>query len=72
MLLYAMRRVQCRQCGVKVEQVPWAMGKHALTSLTDKQRISLAELLAYNLKSVRAYLLKEEFRVAPHRRAHGA
>ena len=23
MLLYAMRRVQCRQCGVKVEQVPW-------------------------------------------------
>ena len=31
MLLYAMRRVQCRQCGVKVEQVPWAMGKHTLT-----------------------------------------
>jgi transposase len=31
MLLYAMRRVQCRQCGVKVEQVPWAMGKHSLT-----------------------------------------
>ena len=30
-LLYAMRRVQCRQCGVKVEQVPWAMGKHSLT-----------------------------------------
>ena len=31
MLLYGMRRVQCRQCGVKVEQVPWAMGKHTLT-----------------------------------------
>jgi transposase len=31
MLLYDMRRVQCRQCGVKVEQVPWAIGKHALT-----------------------------------------
>jgi transposase len=31
MLLYAMRRVQCRQCGVKVESVPWAMGKHSLT-----------------------------------------
>ena len=31
MLLYAMRRVQCRRCGVKVEQVPWAMGKHTLT-----------------------------------------
>ena len=31
MLLYAMRRVQCRQCGVLVESVPWAMGKHSLT-----------------------------------------
>jgi transposase len=31
MLLYAMRRVQCRHCGVKVESVPWAIGKHSLT-----------------------------------------
>jgi transposase len=31
MLLYAMRRVQCKACGVKVERVPWAMGKHSLT-----------------------------------------
>ena len=30
MLLYAMRRVHCRHCGVKVEQVPWARGKHTL------------------------------------------
>ncbi len=30
-LVYCMRRVQCRVCGVKVEQVPWAMGKHTLT-----------------------------------------
>ncbi len=30
-LLYGMRRVQCRQCGVKVEQVPWGIGKHTLT-----------------------------------------
>ena len=29
-LLYAMRRVQCRTCGVKVEEVPWAQGKHTL------------------------------------------
>lgn len=29
-LLYAMRRVQCRACGVKVEEVPWAQGKHTL------------------------------------------
>jgi len=30
-LLYCMRRVQCRQCGVKVEQVPWGIGKHTST-----------------------------------------
>jgi len=29
--------------------------------LTDKQEIKLAELLQYNLKSIRSYLLKEEF-----------
>ena len=32
-------------------------------NLTDKQRLSLRELLRYNLKSVRAYLLKEEFQL---------
>jgi hypothetical protein len=26
-----MRRVQCRTCGILVESVPWAMGKHSLT-----------------------------------------
>jgi transposase len=26
-----MRRVDCRTCGAKVEQVPWAIGKHTLT-----------------------------------------
>jgi transposase len=30
-LLYCMRRVDCRVCGVKVEQVPWGIGKHTLT-----------------------------------------
>ena len=30
-LLYAMRRVACPSCGVKVETVPWATGKHQLT-----------------------------------------
>jgi transposase len=30
-LLYSMRRVSCKQCGVKVEEVPWATGKHQLT-----------------------------------------
>lgn len=28
---YVMRRVHCRYCGVKVEQVPWAQGKNSLT-----------------------------------------
>jgi transposase len=30
-LLYAMRRVSCPSCGVKVEAVPWASGKSGLT-----------------------------------------
>lgn len=30
-LLYCMRRVDCSGCGVKVEQVPWGIGKHTLT-----------------------------------------
>lgn len=30
--LYAMRRVACPQCGVKVERVPWAEGKSPLTT----------------------------------------
>lgn len=29
--LYAMRRVNCPTCGVKVERVPWASGKNRLT-----------------------------------------
>ena len=30
--VYAMRRVDCPTCGVVVEQVPWAEGKHQLTT----------------------------------------
>ena len=30
--VYAPRRVQCPRCGVKVERVPWAEGKHQLTT----------------------------------------
>ena len=29
---YMMRRVDCARCGVRVEQVPWAEGKHQLTT----------------------------------------
>ena len=31
-LLYRMRRVHCKTCGIVVEQVPWADGKHSLTN----------------------------------------
>lgn len=31
-LVYAMRRVDCPQCGVKVERVPWSEGKSRLTT----------------------------------------
>ncbi len=31
-LMYAMRRVNCSSCGVKVERVPWAEGKSPLTT----------------------------------------
>jgi len=30
--VYAMRRVQCPTCGIKVEQVPWAEGKRTVTT----------------------------------------
>ena len=30
--VYAMRRVQCPDCGIKVERVPWAEGKRTVTT----------------------------------------
>jgi len=30
--VYAMRRVDCPHCGIKVEQVPWAQGKRSITT----------------------------------------
>jgi transposase len=30
--VYALRRVHCKRCGVKVEVVPWAEGKHTMTN----------------------------------------
>ena len=32
-LVYCMRRVNCKQCGVLVEEVPWGMGKHTSTKI---------------------------------------
>ncbi len=28
--IYKMRRVNCKTCGIKVEEVPWASGKYTL------------------------------------------
>jgi len=30
--VYALRRVQCARCGIRVEAIPWAEGKHQLTT----------------------------------------
>jgi hypothetical protein len=30
--VYAPRRVECPRCGVRVERLPWADGKHHLTT----------------------------------------
>ena len=30
--VYRMRRVDCKTCGVRVEEIPWATGKHQLTN----------------------------------------
>ena len=32
LFVYAMRRVECPRCGVKVEKVPWCVGKNHLTT----------------------------------------
>lgn len=46
-LLYAPRRVQCRSCGVKVEQMPWAMGKQPLTKTYAWHLASWAKRLSW-------------------------
>lgn len=46
-LVYAPRRVNCRQCGVKVERVPWADGKSHLTTSYRWFLASWAKLLAW-------------------------
>lgn len=43
-----------------LKKTRWCLLKRP-QNLTDKQRVRLSELLRYNLQSVRAYLLKEQF-----------
>jgi transposase len=44
---YAMRRVDCRRCGVKVERVPWAEGKNQLTTTYQCFLAQWAKLLSW-------------------------
>ena len=61
---YALQVVaqQLAQTQPLLKKKRWCLLKRP-ENLTDKQRLSLRELLGYNLKSVRAYLLKEEFQL---------
>ena len=45
--LYAMRRVDCPQCGVKVEKAPWAEGKSHLTTTYQVFLARWAKLLSW-------------------------
>jgi transposase len=45
--LYAMRRVDCPSCGVKVEKIPWAEGKHRLTTTYQVFLARWAKLLSW-------------------------
>ena len=44
----------------KIKGARWALWKNP-ENLTDKQTVKLAELLKYNLQTVRGYLLREDF-----------
>jgi transposase len=45
--VYAMRRVSCPECGVRVEAVPWGAGKSPLTSAFAHHLASWARLLSW-------------------------
>lgn len=46
-LLYFMRRVECKDCGVKVEEVPWGQGKKQLTKTYMQYLAGWAKLLSW-------------------------
>jgi len=45
--LYQMRRVNCRHCGVKIEQLPWGQGKRELTTTYMQYLAQWAEKLSW-------------------------
>lgn len=52
---YQLRRVNCNQCGVKVEQVPWSQGKHTLTT-------TYAQFLAHWAKKLSWFEVARSFK----------
>jgi transposase len=46
-ILYQMRRVDCKLCGVTVEEVPWGSGKHTLTKAYMKYLSDWARKLSW-------------------------
>ena len=46
-LVYGMRRVQCAECGAKVESLPWAVGKSPVTKMLAMQLSDWAKLLSW-------------------------
>ena len=53
-LVYQMRRVNCKGCGVIVEEVPWASGKHTLTKAYMKYLADWAKKLSW-LETARSF-----------------
>lgn len=51
--VYLMRRVECPRCGVKIEEVPWAAGKHHLTATYMRFLASWARSLSWTEVSER-------------------
>jgi hypothetical protein len=48
-LVYAPRRVECRECGVKVEEIPWAQGKSPLSIFLSVVLATWAKLVAWQV-----------------------
>ena len=46
--VYAMRRVNCPECGIKVEEVPWAVGKHQHTRSYSRFLAKWAQRLSWS------------------------
>ncbi|MDA0840533.1 MAG: ISL3 family transposase [Planctomycetota bacterium] len=46
--VYAMRRVNCPDCGIKVEEVPWAAGKHQHTRSYSRFLAKWAQRLSWS------------------------